>query len=447
MVHSQLRSRIGAAIRPMPCPAASGIVALTLANFPLGLVVTGLESLMVLGEVHARRSAWVRYEDSLFGSEASEPGAHVRLENGMRVPLTAKVIEGTGTATHGSGLPVPLTPGALAPAGAILTGGPFVLELQAGDAFEPEPRPLARPLTFFDRYVNSANLLSLALALVNGVRLQSWAHAFEAMLLLNPRPAVIGREVANLGAAAGRCGGMTVVGTRPDRPLQLPHVLLLDGPRMLTDGLEVTGLLPLTPGVTDEGLQTLAAQINAAAGSPWGLAFPPAAIGPGQECGLQRLVGRGHRPWRALHPGPARRRRGRKLPAAARRRLSSGTGQGRALSIIGLLALRPRLARGVDELVTTCRRFGVSVEMLPSGSPAAAHFIGRRAGICVLPAADMVETIRTASNASALAWRWYRTMPRRAPVSRPAIWPWPWPVPAAAISRPGPTSSPPICVP
>ena len=67
---------------------------------------------------------------------------------------------------------------------------------------------------------------------------------------------------------------------------------------------------------------------------------------------------------------------------------------------VGLLALRPRLARGVDELVTTARRYGVSVELLPSGSPAAAQFIGKRAGITVLPAADMVDTIQARQHAA-----------------------------------------------
>ena len=144
VVQRQLRRIVGRN-QAYALSGSLGIVALSLANFPLGLVVIGLESLMVLGEVMARRSAWVRYEDSLVGSESAEPGAHVRLENGMSVPRTALVIEGTGTATHGSGLPVHLTPGAVVPAGAMLTGGPFVLELQAGDAFEPEPRPLASP--------------------------------------------------------------------------------------------------------------------------------------------------------------------------------------------------------------------------------------------------------------------------------------------------------------
>src|SRR5262249_38912963 len=41
------------------------IIALTVAAFPLGLVVTGVEALLFLGEVTARRSAWRRYEDRL----------------------------------------------------------------------------------------------------------------------------------------------------------------------------------------------------------------------------------------------------------------------------------------------------------------------------------------------------------------------------------------------
>ena len=150
----------------------------------------------------ARRAAWNRYEDSLIGAESTEPGTLVRLEAGMRVPHRARVIEGNGTAPHGSGLPMSLTPGTIAPAGATLSGGPFVLEMQEGDAFEPEPRPGELPQTMCDRYVKAAGCVSMALALANGLRLQSWPHAFEALLLLNPRPAVIGLEAANLGAAA-----------------------------------------------------------------------------------------------------------------------------------------------------------------------------------------------------------------------------------------------------
>ena len=121
------------------CMAA--VLALTFADSPIGLITTGVEALLLLSEVTARRAAWRRYEERLDGAATAEPGAMIRLEAGMRVPHPARVVEGMGCAVGHHGLPMMLSPGSLAPAGAVLSGGPFVLDLQAGENFEVEPRP------------------------------------------------------------------------------------------------------------------------------------------------------------------------------------------------------------------------------------------------------------------------------------------------------------------
>src|SRR5262249_43954969 len=119
----------------------AGIVTSTAAGSYLGLALLGVEGALLLREVLARRSAWRRYEAPLGDAAHAEPGAVVRLEPGERPPVAARLIEGAGTAIGGDGLPFPVTPGARVPAGALLSGGPFVMELEGGPAFVPEPRP------------------------------------------------------------------------------------------------------------------------------------------------------------------------------------------------------------------------------------------------------------------------------------------------------------------
>src|SRR5262249_28454899 len=61
-----------------------GLVALTFADIPLGLVLTGVEALLLLGEVTQRRAAWRNYEEALDARASGTPGAVLRLEPGMR---------------------------------------------------------------------------------------------------------------------------------------------------------------------------------------------------------------------------------------------------------------------------------------------------------------------------------------------------------------------------
>jgi calcium-translocating P-type ATPase len=383
-----------------------GIVAMTVADSPLGLIVTGVESLLFLGEVTARRSSWRRYEDRLDAAAPAEPGAVVRLEAGMTVPRAARVIEGTGSAAGDSGLPMLLSPGATAPAGALLAGGPFVLELQGGPAFVPEPRPVPPRRTLYDQYLRLIGPISLAYAGVATLRTGSLARTFEGLLLLNPRTAVIGLEAANLGAAARALrGGATVVGTRPDRPVQLPHVLLLDGPRLLTAGLEIAEVLPPSEILLAADVLALASLISAAAGAPWGSAFPKsghAQVSGGTFNGLwatatvdgvRYTLGPPEDPDLIPDDFVARNHGGYVLELRQ---------QDAEEVFLGLVALRLRIRPGVFDLVETCQRLGVGLELLTSGTRPAAAVVGSRTGIPVTQSDDDVATIRRRQQSGAI---------------------------------------------
>src|SRR5437764_10513826 len=211
--------------------SGAAIVSLALAGSPLGLAVTGAEALRLLTEVMARRAAWRRYEERLEGVASTEPGLVIRLEAGERTPRAASVIEGTGSAIDRDGLPVPVAPGARVPAGARLWGGPCVVELDGDHAFVPQPRPAPVAPSLYDRYQQILGPVALAYAALTAVVTRSPARTFAALLLVNPRTAIIGAEAAGIGAAARVLrAGVTVVGTRPQRPVRRPNVLLLDGP-------------------------------------------------------------------------------------------------------------------------------------------------------------------------------------------------------------------------
>lgn len=117
------------------------IAVLTLSGSPLGLVLAAAESFRILTEVIPRRAAWRRYEAGLETVAHAHPGDVIRLESGERTPLHATVIEGYGTATGRDGLPIPIEPDGEIPAGARCHGGPFVLQLQTGEAFSTLARP------------------------------------------------------------------------------------------------------------------------------------------------------------------------------------------------------------------------------------------------------------------------------------------------------------------
>src|SRR5262249_19677919 len=162
----------------------------------LGLAVLGAEAFSVLREARARRAAWRRYEDRLSHAAPAEPGATVRLEPGERAPLLARVLEGTGTAFGRDGLPVPLAPGAVVPAGAGLGGGPFHLRLEGGEMFLAQPRSTPVLPTLYSRYLRLLGPLSLGYGVLTALLTRSLARTFYALLLVNPGSAIMGAEAA-----------------------------------------------------------------------------------------------------------------------------------------------------------------------------------------------------------------------------------------------------------
>jgi calcium-translocating P-type ATPase len=382
-----------------------GIIVLTIAGAPLGLIVAGVEALILISEVTARRSAWRRYEENLPGLSAAEGGTMIRLEAGMRVPAAARVIEGTGTATGASGLPSPLAPGSMAPAGAELSGGPFVLELQGGKSFEQQPRPAPPTPTIYEQYHRISGPLSLALAAFAALRTRPLVRTLESLLLLNPRTAVIGREVANLAAAARVLrGGLTVVGSRPNRVIQLPDALVLREPRLVTDGLEVAVLLALENPAAGPSVMALAAGISIAARSPWGNVFGSRKAVHATDGSFNGLWATAVVEGEKYYLGPPE-----DSPPSLDGYRSSHRGgymlelrRYEAEKAIGYVALRPRLRKGAEELLRTCRRLGVSLELLAGDAPSAAQAIAWRSGLKFTPSENAVATIRERQQAGAV---------------------------------------------
>ena len=371
----------------------ANIVALALSGNPLGLAVTGLESLRLLTEVVARRRAFARYEERLGAVAAAAPGATIRLEAGARAPLAATIVEGTGTASDRDGSPVSVGPGAPVSAGARVQGGPFVVTLRADEPFRPGARPAPPAPTLPDRYQRALGPVSLAYALGTGLVTRSPGRVFEALLLVNPRAALVGAESAGLNAAAHVLrAGVTVVGSRPERAVRRPDALVIDGPRVLTDGVELTGMALLDHARDAAEVQSLAAGVAAAAGSPWGAAFRAASHAPATDGLFDGTTARATVGGAAYTLGPFAD--GDDIPAAGRLR-----GRGDTLVAlrardgrpIALFTLRACLAPGVADLVATCRRHGVALELVGRGE--AARAVARRAGVPLLDEEDAVAAV------------------------------------------------------
>ncbi|MCI0458820.1 MAG: HAD-IC family P-type ATPase [Gemmataceae bacterium] len=377
--------------------STASIVTLALASNPLGLALLGAEGLILLREVLARRSAWRRYEERLDHAARAEPDAVIRLEPGERTPLLAQILEGTGTALGVDGLPVPLVPGSRVVAGARLAGGPFVLRLQGGKPFVPRPRPAPLAPTLAHRYLQALEPLALGYAALTALRTRSLARTFEALLLVNPRTALIGMEAANIQAAARVLrAGVTVVGTRPRRVIRRPDLLLFDSPRVLTDGVELTRVVPLWENLEVAEVLTLAGGVAAAAGSPWGNVFSRIGNIPATEGSFDGAQARASVDGVRYTLGPAAEPP--EIPEADRLRQ-----QGNYVLLLrrqpeerplGMVVLRPRLGPGVQDLVQACRRHGVRLGLLASGDRAVAEGVASRAGVPLVAARDAVTAIR-----------------------------------------------------
>jgi cation-transporting ATPase I len=375
-----------------------GIVALTAADIPLGLVLAAAEALLLLNVVTQRRAAWRRYESRLDASTTPVAGSVVRLEAGMRVPYDARVVEGTGTAFGGSGRLLTLEPGLKAPAGARLSGGPFVLELLKSEPAVVRPRPAPPATDAYKVYLRLAAPISFVYAAAAGLATGSLARGFEALMLLNPRPGTVSMEAANLGAS-GRAlrAGLTFVGNRPRHVIRRPDVLLLDGPRLLSDGKEVERVLPLAAGMDADSVLTLAAAVAAVTGAPLGKALLVPDPLPAVDCGCDGRTAsarvQGARYTLAV-AGPAERR----LLAGADERhagLVLALFREDAPEPLGLIGMRPKLLPGIAHLVDVCRRHRVELAVLPGRDDHAARRIADRAGVPLLSVDDASEAIRS----------------------------------------------------
>jgi magnesium-transporting ATPase (P-type) len=207
-------------------------------------------------------------------------------------------------------------------------------------------------------------------------------------------------EAANL-RASGRAlrAGLTFVGNRPQHVMRRPDVLLLDGPRLLSDGKEVERVLPLAAGMSGDSVLTLAAAVAAVTGAPLGKALlvpdPLPAVDAGCDGRVASARVQGVRYTLAVAK-PAERRR---LVGAEERRaglvLALALFREDATEPLGLIGMRPKLLPGIARLVEVCRGHGVELAVLPGRDQTAARRIADRAGVPLLPVDDAAAAIRS----------------------------------------------------
>ncbi len=371
----------------------ANILSLVFAGSPLGLSVSVAEAGGLLAETLARRASWKRYQGQIEALPPVSEGEPLRLEAGERAPLSGVVREGRGSAIGRDGLPRPLSPGERIESGERVQGGPLTFDPEAGPEFDPQARPAPPRETPNARYGRLLGPVSLGYALVTGLLTRSFGRGFESLLLVNPRAAVIGTEAAN-NAASTRVlrAGVTVVGTRSNRPIRRFDSILLDGARLLCDGVETSRTVALD-GIADASeLLALAAGVSAASGLPWGPVFPLAGRAPAENGAFDgrvasALIGGALYSLRALEPGEDVPNGGRLGAGELGLILSSQ----REDKPIALFALRARLAPGVAELVETARRSRVCLALV--GNDERTRAFAKRVGLEIVPGTG-VEAVR-----------------------------------------------------
>jgi calcium-translocating P-type ATPase len=384
-VRHALRRLIGPAAADAAL-AIPSIAALTFAGNPLGLALAGWDALRLVGDLRAMRHAWRRYEQRCLASPAPEPGSVVQLDSGQHAPRPAEVRNGTGLAIGPDGLPFVARPGAALSAGSRIHSGPITVELQAGDSFEVHSRSDDQRPAPYDRYMQGVGPLSLAYAAALALLSRSLRRGMTTLLLVNARPALVGVSAAETGARASVARSRSVVvGTRPERRLRKPDVLLLAAPRLLTRGLELAEAVSLEPETDVGPLVELAGSLAQAAASPWS-AFIRSATSveveqaAWDETGTRGWVsGREYR-LREVQPGDP-------LPPRLRLRHQANSmllleEEGRP---VAALVLRPRIAAQAARLRLACGRAGVKLAVVSRGNPIQARSLAERAGM------DLVE--------------------------------------------------------
>lgn len=377
--------------------SGTAIVSLTLSGSPLGLLVTGAGALRLFTEARLRRDAWRDYERRVQDASPAQAGAVVRLDTGMRVPLRARVIEGVGTLVGGDGLPDGVSPGDEIEAGARVLHGALVAELVGERAWTAEPRPAPPRPDTVQRYMALVGPASVGYAILHALRLRSLGAVFTGLLLVNPRGALIGSEAADTGASARVLrAGVTVVGTRTERQIRRPDVLILDGPRVLTDGLEQTRVTAVGGRDRAELAETVAA-IVAASGAPWGPGLPFSRRQQASEAefdgsGVSATIAgrrlRLERPQDADEDDPEVRRA---VEAGEQTLILREESAGAPIAYVHL---RPRLAPGVEELRRRCQKHGVEWVLLERGDRRASRMVASRAEVPLILEADLVDVVR-----------------------------------------------------
>ncbi len=370
------------------------IIGLTFAGSPLGVAVSGAAALRLMTAARARRTAWRRYEERLATAQPALPGARIRLESGERLPLTGRVLSGFGTTISRSGELVAVFPGQRLDAGARLVGGPVTAELDGDQPFAPSARQTPPTPTLYDRYLSALPPISLTYAALTGTLTRSAGRALTALLLVNPRSALIGAESADNGAAARVLRhGVTVVGSHEKRPICRPNALVIDSPRVLTNGLELASVVALDERDETE-LMRRAAGVSAAAGSPWGEVFGHEAAEALDGTFDGRVASAeidGQRWW--LAPQATRAQADDSIHLLELRRP-------RDRIPVARIKLRLRSADGLEQLLDACRRNGVSVQLVSELYPAAAE-LADRYGVPVF-AGDPVTRIRGLQSSGAI---------------------------------------------
>ena len=382
---------------------ATAVVAMSASGNPFGLAFAGAAAVRLLTESLARREAWREYELRTRDHPEAHPGAVVSLAAGQRVPMPARVVEGFGVCSAQDGSPQPIYPGAKLDPGARIQGATVTLELLAERAVESAPADLQPRPDPVDRYVRSVAHGALVYAVATGVLSRSPARVLTALLLVNPVPALAGRESADRGASARAIrAGAVVVGSRRNRPISRPDVLLVDEPRTLCDGWELVSATSLADRWDERQVLSLAAAVSTCADSPWGVRLPTSGVSDAVDGTFDGRVAsaevRGER-WLLGLEDPAAQAR---VALQADEQVLILRRQRDGIEA-GALIVRPHLSRGVKVLVDACRAHDVTLELVTRTPTPRVRRLAKRAGIPVRATPAHRRVLRLQSRGSRVA--------------------------------------------
>lgn len=368
---------------------ATAIVAMSASGNPFGLAFAGAAALRLLTESLSRRRAWREYELRTQEQPAVHPGAVVTLVPGQRAPLPGRVVDGFGVCMALDGSPQPVYPGARLDPGARIQGAAVTLELGQEELFAttPSDRPPSTdspsstdPL---ERYLQSISYGSLAYALATGLLTRSAARTLTALLLVNPVPALAGRDSADRGACARATrAGAVVVSTRPGHPISCPDTLLIDEPRTLCEGWELVSAKSLADQWDERQLMALAAAVSTCAGSPWGLLLPTAGMSGAVDGTFDGRVASAEVAGERWLLGPEDDSAEMRMPLHADEQMLVVRRQRDGVEA-GAIIVRPHLSRGVRVLVEACRARDVRIELTTRKITPGVSRLAERAGIPV----------------------------------------------------------------